>query len=114
MIVPACQSGIDPREFWSLTLLEIKSKLEAYNRQLQFEVELNKQTAYTTAIFTAQFVGLSLGGKPLPSYEQCFGIDTSTGTTVEDRRKQEVEFYKQQWSAFAIEHNRRRKLKNGG
>lgn len=112
--MPAIQSGVEAREFWNLTLGEIQATIDAYNRTLQFEVEVKKQTAYTTAIFTAQFVGLALSGKPLPSYEQCYGTVTPSGLTEDQKMSKELQFYKQQWSAFAIEHNRRRKQKNGG
>jgi hypothetical protein len=110
--IPAIQSGIDARDYWTLTYAEIEATIAAYNRQLNLEVELRKQSAYTTAMLTAQFVGLSMfSKKPLPSYEDCF---TPTGEAAIESQKQRVSLYEQQWSAFAIEHNRRRAKKNGG
>ena len=108
--IPAIQSGIDAREYWTLTYAEIDATIQAYNRKLNLEVELRKQSAYTTAMLTAQFVGLSMfSKKPLPSYEECFAPTNNT-----EAQEQRVKLYEQQWSAFAIEHNNRRAKKNGG
>ena len=111
--VPAIQSRVDAREFWNLTLGEILASIDAYNRELNLTVELQKQSVYTTAALTAQFVGLSMSGKPLPSYNDCFGITSTTGNN-EELMSQKMKQYESQWMAFAYEHNRRNKKNNGG
>lgn len=110
--MPTIQSGIEPREYWSLTLGEIEAQLEAYNRRLQFQVDLDKEISYTTATLTSQFIGLMMSKKPLPSYEECFGITSSTGNNT-DIQDQKMKQYESQWIAFAYQHNRRNK-NNGG
>ena len=85
--------------------------IEAYNRNLNFQVELAKQNSYTQAALIAQFVWTLYGGKPLPNYEDCFSV---SGAYEQKLREEKVHIYEQQWKAFAIEHNRRRNKNNGG
>ena len=111
-MIPAIQSGIDARDYWLLTLGEIQATIQAYNRNIEIKTQMSRATAYTTAVLTANFVGLSLNGKPIPSYEECF--DTSTDTSTTGGMSAATKRYQQQWSAFAIEHNARRRKKLGG
>ena len=111
MLVPAIQSGIDARDYWLLTLGEIQATIEAYNRNLNLEIELKKQSSYTTAVLVAQFVGLSFNGKPLPSYNECFGGST---TTSSGEPEDEWRAYRAQWTAYAVNYNRKRQNKLGG
>ena len=97
-----------------LTLGEIQATIEAYNNNLNLQSQLTRATAYTTAVLTANFVGLSLNGKPLPSYEECFDTSTTTSSTGKVEMSAATKRYQQQWSAFAIEHNARRRKKLGG
>lgn len=113
MLVPAIQSGIDARDYWLLTLGEIQATIEAYNRNLNLQVELSRQTSYTTAALVANFVGLSFNGKPLPSYEECFG-GTATSSGEEHKPVEEWEAYRAQWTAYAVNYNRKRQNKLGG
>ena len=111
-MIPAIQSGIDARDYWTLTLGEIMATIEAYNRNLNFQIELSKQTTYTQAVLISQFVWILYGGKqPLPAYEDCFSV---SGAYEDKLREEKVNIYEQQWKAFAIEHNRRRQKKIGG
>lgn len=110
LLIPAIQSGIDARDYWLLTLGEIQATIEAYNRNIEIKNQMIKASAYTTAVLTANFVGLSFNGKPLPSYEECFDTPAATTTEMSAATKR----YQQQWSAFAIEHNARRHKKLGG
>lgn len=79
--------------------------IEAYNRRINLEVEMSRQNAYASALLTIQFLGMSLGKEPLPSYDACF----ATGS--DEYQKEQVNIYEQQWKAYAIEHNRRRNRK---
>lgn len=94
-----------------MTLGEIQATIDAYNRNLNLNIEITKQNAYTTAALTAQFVGLAFNGKPLPSYNECFGgsTTTSSGEPVEEWRA-----YRAQWTAYAVNYNRKRQNKLGG
>ena len=112
MLVPAIQAGIDARDYWLLTLGEIQATIEAYNRNLNFKIEITKQNSYTTAILTAQFVGLALNGKPLPSYDECFGESNISTSGTNEEPVELWQSYKAQWTAYSINFNKRRRQRN--
>lgn len=102
----ALQIGMRFDDFWDSTLEELRLRFEAYAATKKREAEENSLTLYSTARMTAEFVGLILNGKRIPSYDSMnHGRASSSTPTPGTKINKELEASKV--SAYLLEYARR-------
>lgn len=72
--------------------------------------------AYNQAAMVAQFVGLSMNGKPLPKLYDLFPAlrDDYAQQQADEQQYKAMMLLKEQFMSFANTHNKQRRLKAGG
>lgn len=109
-------AGVSILDYWDLTLAEIIAVLTNYRKMEEKRANETAMINYNQAVLIADFVGLRLNGKPLPSYQEIY----PKAQTEEDSQAQKDRDYKammlqkEQWLFYAKRHNANRKKKLGG
>lgn len=98
--------GINPFDFWKLTLKEISDCIKLYADRQETEQKNKLILNYESANLISYFVALRLDGKDIPQFYELY--PDYDDKTQEDR---DLEAYKAQWMAFAARHNNNRKNK---
>lgn len=97
----ALQAGLSISDFWNSTLDEIECYIKAYNEKVKSDITLS----YLTAKQTAQFIGLSLNGKEIPSLYESYP-SLFTAEAAAEVEAIQLEIMKEQMLAFADGRNR--------
>lgn len=98
-------------EYWDSTLAELKLFFEAYYKREERRANEISMTSYSLAKMIAQFVGLSMNGKSIPSYETLYPQPQTSSTVgkvdeIVEGRKLAAYF----WD-YAQKHNAQRHKK---
>lgn len=110
------RAGVSIFDFWNYTLGELTLILNNYKEVEEQRAKETITISYNQAVMVAQFVGLQLNGKPIPSMEELF---PSLRTEQQEVKNEELEYkkamlLKEQFMFYANAHNKQRRLKTGG
>ena len=110
------RAGISIFDFWNYTLKELTLILNNYKEVEEQRAKEAITISYNQAVMVAQFVGLQLNGKPIPSMEELFPSLRSEQPVAQN---EEIEYkkamlLKEQFMFYANAHNKQRRLKTGG
>lgn len=98
-------------EFWDSSLAEIKLFFDCYYEKEKRRAEEISLTTYSTAKLVAEFVGLSLSGKSIPSYETIYPKPQSLSSSGNVDKQKEGEKLAIYFWDYAQKHNAQRHKK---
>ena len=112
----ALRAGISIFDFWDYTLGELTLILNNYKEVEEARAKETITVSYNQAVMIAQFVGLQMNGKKIPSMEELF---PTMRAEKQAAQSEEIEYkkamlLKEQFMFYANAHNKQRRLKNGG
>ena len=106
--------GVSIKDYWNLTYGEIVKIVNAYQKKVETDIENQKGIIYQTAYLTAVFIGTSMSGKPIPSYEEIFPKETiADDNELSERDKLAMAMYRDQFIDYAKKVNERNRQKRG-
>lgn len=112
----ALRAGVNIFDFWNYTLKELTLILNNYKDSEEQRAKEQITVSYNQAVMIAQFVGLQMNGKPIPSIEKIFpSLNEAQPTQAqEDLEYKKAMLLKEQFMFYANAHNKQRRLKSGG
>lgn len=104
------RAGVSIKEYWHLTIAEIKLVLNNYKELEEQRAKELAATIYNQATMTASFIGAMMSGKSIPSISDLYpSIFKKEDLVDEEIDKRQLEIMKARLIEFTMNHNKQRR-----